>query len=522
MKKILLAFAILFVGIFATSCFFESVTSIRIKSGFKSEFQLDEKIDLHSISIEVVVDGKVTETVYGDSEGVVITGLDTSSSGDKVATVTYQSVSVNVSYSVVGADSKASTIYTLSALLRGDTPVITLESGTYDFALLSSENQKIQRSVVIRAGANSNVVLKNVVIQIPADAPASTVEFRNVKFQTGDSEIILDASTKRATTDETPANNFDKLIIKNSELIAIGKSTGIDLDGKINFEMRDTKWTTPTDDDYFSYLMHTSSSKKLNNSLLIEDNEFKCNFWYGLGEISNAVVRGNLFESTLKNDTHLKDNHYAPLYNYGKQPVIFHASTPSSGALAGQLNLTVTGNTFKNAENLFRIYQTDRNPESAETDLIVENNTISNVNILVNYSNRGYTKDFLTIVINGVTGTSGSSSAKYVAQNNTTIMPNNDERKLTVIDSDFIYQGFYYQHKDTTDLANKYYYIGTINGKHTLAKIVNSEVVYYTMDIVYSSDGKDSRTIIQIENAELLVLLENYRSQNYFKVEAFN
>jgi len=51
---------------------------------------------------------------------------------------------------------------------------------------------------------------------------------------------------------------------------------------------------------------------------------------------------------------------------------------------------------------------------------------------------------------------------------------------------------------------------------------VNSEVVYYTMDIVYSSDGKDSRTIIQIENAELLVLLENFRSQNYFKVEAFN
>lgn len=519
MKRILLVFTLLFVGIFATSCFFESVTSIRIKSGFRSSLELDEVVDLHGISIEVVVDGKVTETVYGDTDGVEITGLDTSTSGDKIATVSYQNVSVNVSYSVVGADSKASTITTLSALLKADTPIITLQNGVYDFSLLTAENQKIQRSVVIRASVGSNVVLKNVVIEIPANASASTVEFRNVKFESGDTETILVAKTLRATTDETPTNNFDKLIIKNSEIIAIGKATGISLDGKTNFEMRDSKWTTPTDDDYFSYLMNTSSSKKLNNTLLIEDNEFKCNFWYGLGQISNAVIRGNLFESTLKNDTHLKDSEYAPLYNFGKNPVIFHASTPSSGPLAGQLNLTVTGNTFKNAENLFRIYQTDRNSENAADDLIVSNNTINNVNFLVNYSSTAYTKDFLTIVKNGVTGTSASTTAKYVASQNTTILPNNDERKLTVVGEDFIYQGFEYQHKDTIDLENRYYYVGRVDGKHTLAKKVGTEIRFFTMDIKYSSDGKDTRTITLITDQDLLGKLEGYYSLTHFVVE---
>lgn len=519
MKKILFVFTLLFVGIFATSCFFESVTSIRIKSGFRSSLELDEVVDLHGISIEVVVDGKVTETVYGDTDGVEITGLDTSTSGDKIATVSYQNVSVNVSYSVVGADSKASTITTLSALLKADTPIITLQNGVYDFSLLTAENQKIQRSVVIRASVGSNVVLKNVVVEIPANASASTVEFRNVKFETGDTTNILVAKTSRVTPEDTPTNNLDKLVVKNSEFVAVGGSTGIYSDGKFNVEVRDSKWTTPTDDDYFSRLTDLGTASKVNLTRVIEDNEFKANFWYGLFNISNAEVKGNLFESTLKIDTHLKDSEYAPLYNFGKQPVVFHVSTPSTGALAGQINMTVIGNTFKNAENLFRIYQTDRNPENPGTDLVVLNNTINNVNFLVNYSSTAYTKDFLSIVRAGVTGTSTSSTAKYVAQNNTTITPNADQRKLNVVGTDFIYQGFTYQHKDTTDAANRYYYIGKVNSKHILAKMVEAEIVYFTMDIKYSSDGKDTRTIAQITDQAFLEKLAGYYTLGYFVVE---
>lgn len=522
MKRILFTLSLLITLLLVTGCFFESVTSIRVVSGIKASWELDEEVDLHSIVIEVVVDGKVNKTVYGDTEGVSIVGLDMSSSGQKIATVSYEGVSVNVSYLVVGEDTTATNMITLVALLEDPSKeIITLSAGTYDFYV--SQQIDITRSVVLRAAPTAAVVLKNVNVNIAASAPASIIEFRNVEFAKGKNPYNLKISSSRTINHDSLISDFDRVVLNNITMKATGKTDGIRLDGKTNFEMYNSTWVTPTSDDYFNYMMRTGDGKMKNNLLILEDNEFKCNFWYGLGNVSQAIIRGNLFEGTIPVDTHLRDDAYAPLYNVGKNPVVFHASLPTTGPNKGQLKLVVEDNTFKNIENLFRVYQTDHNDQTLiEKDLIFTNNKVTNTNVLVNYSANGYTKDVATVVMNGLTGDSQYLiSSRAVLAQNTAISGTMGPDVLTKVGTDLLYKGLIYQEKDTSDVGNRYFYIGKVGTPYVLAKLVGTEVQYFTISLTYSADGLDTRTITKITDSTTLTKLETYRLAGHFTVTAF-
>lgn len=508
--------------ILVTGCFFESVTSIRVVSGIKASWELDEEVDLHSIVIEVVIDGKVTKTVYGDTDGVSIVGLDTTASGQKTAVVTYEGVSVNVSYLVVGEDSTASNIATLKTLLEQGQEIITLTEGTYDFNITTQI--KITKSVVLRAVPETQVVLKNVYVEFDADnQQAGIVEFRNVEFGSGKNKFNLQVVTQRGVQYNTPINELDRVVLNNVTVSTTGAIDGIKLDGKTHFEMYQSEWKTPTQDDYFKHMVTASTSKLKNVLLVFENNEFKCNFWYGLYEISQAIVKGNLFEGTIPVDSHLRDTAYAPVYNVNKNPVIFHANLRTSEEKAGQFNMVVENNTFKNAENLFRVYQTDHNTTVAiEDDLIFTNNLVTNVNYLVNYSTNAYTKNVLAVVEAGLkTGSQYLNGSRAVLAQNTAISGTYGPDALLKVGEDMIYRGFTYQEKDTSDAANRYYYIGTINGSKTLARFVGEEVHYYTITLAYSADGLDTRNIVRITDATTVSILENYRSLGNFTIQPF-
>lgn len=543
MKKFLFVFTILFSALLITGCFFEDVTSIRLKSGFKTNWELDEKINLHDIQIEVMVNDKITETVYGDSEGVVIQGFDTSTSGQKTAVITYNKVSINISYTVIGDDSKASTVEALyNLLLEGTVSTITLNPGVYDFSLLSQQttNPTIKRSVVIRAPQGVNVVIRNAKIAFEKGKSASVVEFRNIKFDTpfvynSSSRTLMKIDSAREVDDSTLVTNLDRVIFDNCEFIADEGTYGIIVDNKTCLEVRNSKFTTNSIDDYFVYMISTGSTKVKNNYLIIENNVFRCNFWYGLGNITNAIIRGNLFEQTIPVDSHLRDGYYAPIYNVGKNPVAFHVSTAKSGANMGKMNLVVTNNTIKNVESLFRIYQTDRfmytEAYDMARDLEVSNNIIENVNILVMYSAVAYTKDFATHILQGVNGTPKRMTKTVIAQNTEFIMPEGAEfgfyRDSTTAKESLIYKGLIYQEKNTEDDENRYYYIGNIysedakDAKYMLAKKVGDVVNYYTIEVSYSADGKDTRTITPIVNQTTITRLNSYLSAGYIVVEDF-
>lgn len=540
MKKVLFILSLIFTVILVTGCFFESVTSIRVVSGIKASWDLDEEIDLHDIVIEVVVDGKVTKTVYGDTEGVSVVGLSTASTGQKTAVVTYEGVSVSVSYLVVGEDSTASSILKLAELLNDGKEIITLTAGTYDFYL--NDNQlTISKSVVIRAVPGTKVILKNVLVNFNQTQPG-VVEFRNVEFAKGQEfeplakptdtpakRYNLNIKTSRAIVEASPITDFDRVVLNNVTLSASGETFGVKLDGKTNFEMYNSKWVTPTQDDYFNYMMYTNAAKMPNNLLILENNEFKCNFWYGLGQISQAIIRGNLFEGTIPVDSHLRDSAYAPIYNVNKNPVIFHASLRAPAADGtthandGFLSLVIENNTFKNVENLFRVYNTDYNTtKPIEQDLIFKDNIVLNVNYLVNYSSNAYTKDVVTVVQDRLKqGSQFLNESRAVMEKNTVIVGTYGPEALLKVGSDMIYRGFTYQEKDTSDAANRYFYIGSISGNKTLARFVGEEVVYYTITLSYSADGLDTRDIVRITDQDIINKLEGYRTAGHFTITEF-
>lgn len=532
MKKVLFTLSLLFTIVLVTGCFFESVTSIRVVSGIKASWDLDEEIDLHSIVIEVVVDGKVNKTVYGDTEGVSIVGLDTTTSGQKTAVVSYEGVSVNVSYLVVGNDSKARSVTELVSRLNDETvTVITLEPGTYDFFV--AEQIYITRSVVIRAAQEGTVKLRNAVVKIDKTAPASVVEFRNVEFikstlSSSPTNLKIEDSERPATHD-TPITGLDRVVLNNVTFTATGETTGLRTGTKTHFEMYNSKFVTPTQDDYFNYMMHTNSTKLNNVLIILENNEFKCNFWYGLGQISQANIRGNLFEGTIPVDTHLLDSAYAPIYNVGKQPVVFHASTPSSGPNAGRLRLVIENNTFKNVENLLRVYNIDLSDVPIGQDLTFNNNTAINVNYLVNHSAMSYTKNVLAIVEAGLKqGSQIMNTTKAVIQNNTEITGNIGSVEMSVVgaNNERLYKGLVYQEKGTTDAANRYYYIGKVKVYTTtpvqcLARVVDGVPTYYVINTAYSADGLDTRTITKIDDSNIINRLNGYLDQELFVLTPF-
>jgi len=154
--------------------------------------------------------------------------------------------------------------------------------------------------------------------------------------------------------------------------------------------------------------------------------------------------------------------------------------------------------------------------------LIFTNNKVTNTNVLVNYSANGYTKDVATVVMNGLTGDSQYLiTSRAVLAQNTAITGTMGPDVLTTVGTDLLYKGLIYQEKDTSDVGNRYFYIGKVGTPYVLAKLVGTEVQYFTISLTYSADGLDTRTITKITDSTTLTKLEAYRQAGHFTVTAF-
>jgi len=252
-------------------------------------------------------------------------------------------------------------------------------------------------------------------------------------------------------------------------------------------------------DDYFKNMINFGS-KAAGVINVLENNEFKCNFWYGLYSLTQATIRGNLIEGTIPSDTHLRDDAYAPIYNVTKQPVAFHAVAKSSGPTAGMLKLVITNNTIKNVENVLRVYYLDYNSTTTiSQDLIFSNNMVTNSNYLVNHSSESYSKDVLSIAKAGLrAGSTYQNDIRGVVSGNVGITGDFGHTDMRTGSNYRLYKGLVYQEKGTSDEANRYMYVGKYDGKYYLAKVIDSEFHFYQLTSSYSADGLDTRTIVEV------------------------
>ena len=316
-KKILLAF-MLFLGIFGlVSCSLESVTSISLESGFKQEWAVGEELDKASLKIIATMDGGTTQELNGDTAGVSISGFDTTTAGEKTLTIQYEGVSVSASYLVIGVENLAKNSAELVAMIETKVDVISLKPGVvYDLG-----KTPIASSIAIRtygSSAVSKAILKNVNVNFLV-ATAQSITFSNIKFTNDglDGAIIL--SVHGGKKEEAK----DKVQFNNCEFEGISyTSTGLKLDGNLDYKFMNCNFVTPGEDDVFDTMIHLSAcfNRSKENNLITGCN-LTCRFAYAFQGICGTSFISNTVSSTLKFDEHFTDSTGANLVKIGRAHV---------------------------------------------------------------------------------------------------------------------------------------------------------------------------------------------------------
>lgn len=519
MKKISIisCFFIAMISLFA--CTFSDVTAIKVEKGFKYQWVLNEEINLEELVICVEMDQEVVY-IKGTNTGVKLTGFNTSTEGVKTAYLSYSGVTLSIEYLVVSESTIAKDTAELLALLEDHTvDVINLSNGTiYDF--YGQIGKEIKRSCTIRVANGEKATIKGLEVQLK-DENIDKVIFENVCFSNEGHETTKDIVKVTGGTLQTKDNPKgqeapDKVEFNNCTFECHGyNSHGINLINYISEDVVECNFVTPDlEKDCFKYLIRHSAYISGMERNIINCN-FKCSFFYGIGDLSHATISGNYMENTLPTDTTIKDSHFATYYNVTKNPVFLHCNTNGSGEHQGELALKVENNTFKNGESLLRIYQTDNSIESVEEGLVWNNNKIENINYLVMYSTNAYTKDYHTGLKNIYKGVGYSNLLRFAIGKNTGLIDDNYEfspDSMKKVDDDILYKGFEYQHKNTTDSGNRYFFMGTISKLNILAQKVGDVYIFYSIVMDYSADGLDSRVITKITDEALKTKLSTYTS----------
>ena len=512
-KKIfltLMALAVLATAL--VGCSWNEVTGISLKGDFDTEFTLYDQLNPADITLEVTFGDNTTATIKGDATGVTITGFstDTATANGKMI-IRYRGASLEVPYTVVGEASNINTQNGLEVALKGDVPIINLADGTYDMALIGD----ITRSVIIRA-TGENVVLRDTTVAIPAGAGVSTVEFRGLTLTNSEGETApaLVVTSGRAVAADAATEALDTVVLEGCTVKGVGNAYGVKMDGtgkNVNLTVNNSQFVTENlAQDYFNYMIKTAADKHVNSLITFTNNVVECNVWYGLGSISNLVMTGNVVDSKLTASTELKDSAMAPLFNLAKNPVWFHIY-PS---VDNQANYTITNNTFRNFENLFRAYEFDRIEDySAFT---FEDNTLYNINYLVNYSGGSrFASKFGEIVKAGslslVPGLNGySNESRDVLEMNTALGKDTTDGAMaeryigtvaeyyTDLDLEDQIARFTYQVKNTVDAENCYVYIGKSGSHYFAQKQADGTIKYWSGKVSYSADGKDNVTLTEV------------------------
>ena len=519
MKKRILLAVMLFLGIFGlVSCSFEAVTSISLESGFKQEWTIGEELDKASLKIIATLDGGTTQELNGNTAGVSISGFDTKTAGEKTLTIQYEGVSVSASYLVIDVENLAKNSTELKAMIDQGIDVISLKPGVvYDL-----NGQPISSSVAIRtygSAAAGKAILKNVYVnyaQIKTSEGvikdfAQSITFSNIKFTNNGGSVLSDAALLKVVGG-TKEQLKDKIQFSNCEFEAKGVvATGLRMSGNLDYKFLSCNFVTPEKEDRFDTMVNLSgvlNRSKENN--IINGCNITCRFAYAFQGICGTSFIGNTVKSTLVYEDFYLDSSNANLVKLDKNPVLFHSETSYN---EGKLDLFISDNEISNLENLFRIYHTDDSKETVSEGLTFSNNNLSNIAVLVNYSTAAYSKDFAhQIVTQNATMKNGhplteayTKEISFVIKQGTKLTQEG-ERTVTFVDEGAIYTGLVYQEKYTTDLEHKYNYVANLNSKYYLKQGTN----FYTITIVYSADGLDSRTITLVEDAAIIEKLEGY------------
>ena len=519
-KKIfltLMALAVLATAL--VGCSWNEVTGISLKGDFDTEFTLYDQLNPADITLEVTFGDNTTATIKGDATGVTITGFstDTATANGKMI-IRYRGASLEVPYTVVGEASNINTQNGLEVALKGDVPIINLADGTYNMALIGD----ITRSVIIRA-TGENVVLRDTTVAIPAGAGVSTVEFRGLTLTNtlGAKETnVLTVASGRAVAADAATEALDTVVLEGCTVKGVGEACGISMNAEssknINLTVNNCEFVTENlAQDYFGHMIYANGNKHVNSLITFTNNVVECNVWYGLSNISNLVMTGNVVDSKLTASTELKDSAMAPLFNLAKNPVWFHIY-PS---VENQANYIITNNTFRNFENLFRAYEFDRIENySAFT---FKDNTLYNINYLVNYSGGSrFASEFGKIVKAGslslVPGLNGySNESRDVLEMNTALGKDTTDGAMaeryigtiaeyyTDLDLEDQIARFTYQVKNTVDAENCYVYIGKSGSHYFAQEQADGTVKYWSGKVSYSADGKDNVTLTEVTRADV-------------------
>lgn len=443
------------------SCFTSSITQLELVGDVKTEYEIGDKLDLEAITLRATQNDGKTFEVKASNSAVTVTGFDTNSVGRKTMVFRYDGISLSVAYTVFSDGTTAHNTDELVGLISKQVGTIRLADGVFKHL-----NITVSYPVKIVSYGDAEVVEPTVI----ADNTGSVV-FENIKF-------------KNTVTFQ------GEVSFSGCEFTVEGKIYGLKATKKApsTLTVEESKFVTEKETDCFDYLIDCNAS---DTKVIIKDTTISCNFFYGVSAGYYLYMDNCTVNSTLKADTPLKDTYGAPIYNAKKNPVAIHASAKADAITnEWKFNYTVKNSTFSNVQNVMRVYELDQ-AKDENVQLVWVNNTIdSSCNFVVNFSERTY--GTMPKILNAL-GLKVSSKFRYVIKRNTEIVKKADE-EITVVKNGNAYQYTGLQYKDKNDASIVYDYVGFDGSSHILLK----DGKYYSIKIAYSSDGLDTRTIVEL------------------------
>ena len=441
------------------SCFTSSITQLELVGDVKTEYEIGDKLDLEAITLRATQNDGKTFEVKASNSAVTVTGFDTNSAGRKTMVFRYDGISLSVAYTVFSAGTTANTTAELKDLISKQVGTIRLAKGVF-------EGLDVTVSYPVKIVSDGEAQVVEPIVK--ADTTGSVV-FENIKFK-------------------DTVKFQGEVSFSGCEFTVEGKKYGLQATRKATLTVEESKFVTEKETDCFDYLIACNAS---DTKVIIKDTTISCNFFYGVSAGYYLYMDNCTVNSTLKADTPLKDTYGAPIYNAKKNPVAIHANAKADAITnEWKFNYTVKNSTFSNVQNVMRVYELDQ-AKDENVQLVWVNNTIdSSCNFVVNFSSKTY--GTMPKILNAL-GLKDSSKFRYVISQNTEIVKKADE-EITVVKNGNAYQYTGLQYKDKNDASIVYDYVGFDGSSHILLK----DGKYYSIKIAYSSDGLDTRTIVEL------------------------
>ena len=459
MKKLSLLLAAVMLVLALGACgLLLNYKSIELVGDIQTVYMVGDTLDLSTITLRATKPDGSTVEVQGNNPALKVTGFDTATPGEKTMRLSIGGAYVDIPYTVYSdltiVKSEAELLAALAAKhkaikINGTVTLTDKISAASDVTIIGAPGAKLIANEKIFNAATSNVTFADlrIVNGIQITANEATLENCTVALEAGGATI------------RGIQYNTNRLVISNSRFVTDEVSC-------------------------FSYVIN---AKKQASELVVKNTSVNCNFFYGLNVPNRFTIDGCEINSTVTTDSPFRDSDGASYLNPNKNPVAIHF--PAYGKDTNyEIKASILNTRFSNVQNVLRIYYTDTYVNDSKFDFKWTNNDTSvNCNNIVNCSSRSY-GTLATLQ----TAIGGDIKYREVAEKNTAIT---GDIKLEKINSDgFYYSGAKYVAKDG---STPYDFLGWY--KNTM--YIKDAARYYTLKLVYSADGLDTRTITPVDDA---------------------